>query len=194
MNVDLIFYSPKELILSGIRTCWKTKEKSDNFGLKDQNLIRKIIKKGHTSTLEHSLYTFYIRGVSRAILQEIARHRIGIGISVESTRYTLKKILNGEKIEEFLIQTEDKDLNNLIFDHFKKLIQLIKSKNLVNDIAKYGICENYPVTLQMSFNARSLRHFLNLRLSKNAHFEIRKLAGKFKDLIPEDHKIFFEDN
>ena len=47
--------------------------------------------------------------------------------------------------------------------------------------------------MQMSFNARSLRHFIRLRSAPEAHFEIREVAEKFKNLIPEDHKIFFED-
>ena len=193
MDVQLKFCSDRQLMLDAIRLCWKSGDKSDNFGPVDQSLIRNILKRGHTSTLEHSLYTFHIVGVSRALLQELARHRIGIGISVESTRYTLKRILNGEKFEEILINTEDDDLNELIFSHFRKLVRLIKQKKLTNDIAKYGITENYPVTLQMSFNARSLRHFIQLRSSKAAFKEIRKLANNFKDLIPNDHMIFFED-
>lgn len=193
MYVELKYYSDKQLILDAIRLCWKSGDKSDNFGQSDKRLIRNILKKGHTSTLEHSLYTFHVVGVSRALLQELARHRIGIGISVESTRYTLKRILNGEKIEEVLINTEDDDLNDLIFSHFRKLISLINRKKLTNDIAKYGITENYPVTLQMSFNARSLRHFIKLRSSKAAFKEIRNLANNFENLIPDDHKIFFED-
>lgn len=195
LNVKLLFHSPKELVLNAIRTCWKSYSSSDNFGDNDKNLIRNIIKKGHTSTLEHSIYTFYVENISRAILQEVARHRIGIGISVESTRYTFKKIINSVKQpQDLLISTGNDTVDQLTIDHINNLRKLVKdNKDLTNDIVKYGITENYPVTFQMSFNIRSLRHFISLRQSKKAHFEIRKLASAFKELIPEDHLIFFED-
>ncbi len=75
----------------------------------------------------------------------------------------------------------------------ENLRNLIKEEGLTNDIAKYGICENYPVRLQMTMNVRSLRHFYQLRSSKAAHFEIRNLAEKLMESIPEEYKIFFED-
>jgi len=193
MEVELLHYSPKELIIKAIRRCWRSNDKSDDFGESDQKLIRKIIKKGHTSTLEHSLYTFDINNISRACLQEIARHRIGIGLSVESTRYTLKRILKGEDPENFLIDTGNEKLNRKILSYFNEVTEIIEDENLTNDIAKYAICENYPVSLIMSFNIRSLRHFISLRSSPAAHKEIKELANTLYNMIPIEHKIFFWD-
>ena len=193
MEVELLFSSPKHLVVKAIRKCWKSEDKSDDFGESDQKLIRKIIKKGHTSTLEHSLYTFNIKSISRACLQEIARHRIGIALSVESTRYTLKRILKGESPENFLIDIGNESLNQLILNHFSEIMEVIERENIPNDIAKYAICENYPVSLIMSFNIRSLRHFISLRKSSGAHKEIKELANNFSNMIPIEHKIFFED-
>ncbi len=61
----------------------------------------------HHSILEHANLSFLIRGTSRGVLQEHARHRIQ-AISVRSTRYTMSSIINafvaslGNK--EFFIQ------------------------------------------------------------------------------------------
>jgi len=47
----------------------------------------------HHSILEHANLSFLIRGTSRGVLQEHARHRIQ-AISVRSTRYTMSGIIN----------------------------------------------------------------------------------------------------
>jgi thymidylate synthase (FAD) len=46
-----------------------------------------ILKSGHGSVLEHSVYTFAIEGVSRVFTGEMNRHRAGVGISEGSMRY-----------------------------------------------------------------------------------------------------------
>lgn len=47
----------------------------------------------HHSILEHANLSFLIRGTSRGVLQEHARHRLQ-AISVRSTRYTMSSIIN----------------------------------------------------------------------------------------------------
>ena len=56
------------------------------------DVLKRRIKENHGSVLEHINLTYSIEGLSRACLQELARHRL-ISLSVESTRYTLKKKL-----------------------------------------------------------------------------------------------------
>lgn len=198
MKVRLKHITPKKLIVDGIRICWKSEENcdtmGDNLGDNDSNLVRKIIKFGHTSTLEHSLITFEIEGISRALLQELSRHRVGVSPSVESTRYTMKKILNGEEnIGSCLVKTGIDVIDELNIKHMQELVNLINKYNIPNDIAKYGLVEAYKVREQISFNIRSFRHFLSLRDSKKALAEIRQLAQEMFKQIPEDYHIFFED-
>ena len=47
----------------------------------------------HHSILEHANLSFLVRGTSRGVLQEHARHRIQ-AISVRSTRYTMSGLIN----------------------------------------------------------------------------------------------------
>ena len=47
----------------------------------------------HHSILEHANLSYLVRGTSRGVLQEHARHRIQ-AISVRSTRYTMSGIIN----------------------------------------------------------------------------------------------------
>ena len=47
----------------------------------------------HHSVLEHASLSFMIKGISRAVLQELARHRIA-SYTIRSTRYTMSAVLN----------------------------------------------------------------------------------------------------
>ena len=96
MQVTLLNHTPLNICSHAIRTCWQSFEKGDNGGEKDVELIDRVGNKfKHASTLEHLYYNFYIQGVSRALLQELARHRLA-SLSVKSTRCTLKDL----KIDE----------------------------------------------------------------------------------------------
>ncbi|WP_345992973.1 FAD-dependent thymidylate synthase [Sulfurimonas sp. HSL-1716] len=57
----------------------------------------------HHSILEHANLSYLIRGTSRGVLQEHARHRIQ-AISVRSTRYTMSSVINA-----FVASLEDAD-------------------------------------------------------------------------------------
>jgi thymidylate synthase (FAD) len=67
------------------------------------------------------------------------------------------------------------------------------AEGISNDIAKYALPEAYKVELAWSINARSLQNFLALRSNKAALWEIRELAFKIFEAIPEDHKYLFEN-
>ena len=63
-------------------------------GIEDSNLLDDLAwTYFHHSILEHANLSFLIRGTSRGVLQEHARHRIQ-AISVRSTRYTMSSVIN----------------------------------------------------------------------------------------------------
>jgi len=57
----------------------------------------------HHSIIEHATLSYLVRGTSRGVLQEHARHRIQ-AISVRSTRYTMSSVINA-----FVASLEAKD-------------------------------------------------------------------------------------
>ena len=68
--------------------------KNDMNGIQHSDLLDDLAwTYFHHSILEHANLTFLIKGTSRGVLQEHARHRIQ-AISVRSTRYTGSSILN----------------------------------------------------------------------------------------------------
>jgi len=84
--------------LTAIRTCYSPGKPSEivakegekyfgNGGTEADRLFKMIVRSGHTSTLEHISFTFAIEGVSRALLAQLTRHRVGFSYSVQSQRY-----------------------------------------------------------------------------------------------------------
>ena len=200
MQVTLMHYTPLNVCAHAIRTCWQSFDKSDNGGEVDRALIDRVGNKyKHASTLEHLHYNFFISGISRALLQELARHRMA-SLSVKSTRYTLKELKNIEPFSEddfdgaskFIVLTNDKRVDRASIAALNNLQALLK-EGISNDIAKYALPECYKTELTWSINARSLQNFLTLRSAKSALWEIRELANKIFHALPDDHKYLFEE-
>lgn len=165
------------IIIEATRTCYDSMSKSDNLGDKDLALLKKIIDSKHESVLEHMVFTFKITDISRACLQELARHRIA-SYSVKSTRYTLKELRNtpDNELEKFLIEDIESIVKSSAIDSLKKIKMMLNMSNPDMDKIKYALPECYKTELVWTINLRSLRNFLKLRLSLKAHQEIRKLA------------------
>ena len=197
MQVKLLHNTPLWVASKAIRKCWASEAKSDNGGEKDKELIYRVGNKNkHASTLEHLNYTFDIDGVSRALLQEKARHRHA-SISVKSTRYTLKELKDKPNDGSFdyrslVVLTTDTRVNTSILRGLSEL-QLRLREGISNDLVKYILPEAYKTSYVWTINARSLQNFLELRSSSAALWEIRLLAQAIYDAIPDDHKYLFKE-
>lgn len=91
------------------RTCYDSFDKSENISIQnamsdlDLEAIYELDSSElldslawvhhHHSILEHTSLSFLVKGTSRGVLQEHARHRIQ-AISVKSTRYTMSSVIN----------------------------------------------------------------------------------------------------
>lgn len=201
MEVKLLNFTPLWVCSNAIRTCWQSFDKGDNGGDIDKELIDRVGNKfKHASTLEHLHYNFYIKGISRALLQELARHRMA-SLSVKSTRYTLKelkkenefKIGDFENASRYIVLTGNEMVDNYSIQALEN-IRLILNKINTLDIAKYALPECYKTELTWSINARSLQNFLHLRTSKSALWEIRNLAYEIYNSLPDEHKFIFEES
>ncbi|MEA3513199.1 MAG: FAD-dependent thymidylate synthase [Campylobacterota bacterium] len=220
MKVDLLQHSSLEITAHAIRTCWQSFDKSDEGGEKDKELINRVGNKfKHSSTLEHLTYTFYISGVSRALLQELARHRMA-SPSVKSTRYTLKELKDEDSFTDGMSMIELKNKytnkNEVYTDkHMQRAakylvwtdelgvdfssvvalenLRIMLIDGVSNDRAKYCLPESYKTELTWTINARSLQNFIALRSSKSALWEIQDLAIALYNILPIDHQYLFDD-
>lgn len=203
-KVKLLSYTPLEVINTAIRTCWNSHDKSDNLGEKDLDLMKRVLLQyRHDSCGEHCVFNFFIQGISRLNLMELTRHRLA-SYSVKSTRYTLKELRNES---EFTIKDKERaskyinltDNNNVdecsiqALENVRRLVNNAVNYNVTQDLIKYALPECYKTDLTFSINVRSLRNLLKLRTSKSAHFEIRNLAYKLYEALPEEFKFLFAD-
>ena len=200
-------------------TCYSFKSKPliCKTGEKDKALIDRVGNKlRHESVLEMAVVWLEIDGISRACLAETSRHRLQ-SQTVRSTRYTLAKGLKNE--EPFLSSLENSGLlggfgvfaeeavqraskyivltgdSNVDYASLMSLELLRRNVQLgiSNDKAKYSLPESIKVKLQTQFNMRSLKNFLKLRTEPSALWEIRELASKIFEALPEEYKFLVED-
>jgi len=205
MTVTLLHHTPLWIVDKAIGKCWNKPTpdvvdfpgmgiSSTRPGCNTERIERVANKHKHASTIEHLSYNFDIDGISRALLQELARHRMA-SLSVKSSRYTLKELKDvGPKgVVDFFVPT-----NNVLVDSgIKKAlwnVQDMLNVGISNDIVKYALPESYKTSLVWTINARSLQNFLALRTSKAALWEIRDLANEVYNALPEDHKFLFTDS
>ena len=178
------------------------------IGPKDLALIDRVGNKfHHASILEHVSMNFFIDGISRACLQELARHRHA-SLSVESSRYTLTELKRltsfKNSFEDLRINAKDEYINKdgiLASDYLVMTSSDIINSNSVraldrlraalaegisNDICKYCMPEAYRTQLTWTINLRSLQNFLSLRTDRTALPEIQHLARLIYAALPAD--------
>lgn len=200
MEIKLLHHTPLEIADIAICKCYGNNPHTDKEKAQARiNRVANVSK--HASTIEHLYYNFDIDGISRAVLQELCRHRVA-SYTVKSSRYTLQEL----KGVDLFISNDEYDFNNI--NHFcvltdNRMVNLRIAEALVNlqdviisgtpnDIAKYCMPESYRTSLSMSINARALQNFLELRSSKHALKEIQDLARAMYEALPEDHKFLFD--
>ena len=151
--------------------------------------LERAIKDKHESVLEHITLTYSVKGLSRACLQELARHR-HISLSVESTRRTLKKIIASPDKVEHLYEI----IPLKFYETLRETLRLIFTQSeLPNDELKYYLPEFWPTNLILTSNIRELRHILTLRTNPAALKEFRVLAYSLFEAVPESFRYLLED-
>lgn len=160
-----------------------------------KKLLTRIIKLGHESILEHINLTYSVKGISRACLQELSRHR-HISLSVESTRHTLTKNATREFIEKHFPYSSSNfgSIDILKYAEAEHFITLAENyPALSNDVLKYFLPEFWPTNLILTSNIRELRHILKLRTAPAALKEFQDLARALFNAVPEEYKYLLED-
>jgi len=179
-------------------------------GEADKELIARVGNKfKHGSTLEHLVYTFDIRDFSRAVLQELSRHRLA-SPTVKSTRYTLSELKNEREFifglgdeswdsvlaraKKYIRLTGDEFIDKMQIKQLEILRETVAyKKGKSNDLTKYTLPECYLTQEVLTINARSLQNLLSLRSDKSALWEIRELARCLFNALPDEHKYLFEE-
>lgn len=209
LDFTMPFTSGKAVALTAIRTCYSPgkpseiviKEGEKYFGTRATDgkegseadrLFRQIMASKHTSTVEHLSFTFAIEDVSRALLAQLTRHRVGFSYSVQSQRYVKfgsndrsggfdyvvpDKVLADEDTNTFFVDTMF-----AIQDAYDKLREMgVPAEDCRAVLPQASACN-----LVMTANLRAIFEFYSKRKpGKGAQKEITELAEALRKAVVE---------
>jgi thymidylate synthase (FAD) len=174
----------------------------------NQAYLNHILEVGHGSVLEHAVWNLVFVGVSRSLTHELIRHRAGWGYSQLSQRYV------DESVAEYVEPDEiaaDPQLHRIWLDAvahshqaYLELAQKLQEKlqgepdrtlrrKLARQAARSVLPNATETKIFVTANARALRHFIELRGSRHAEVEIRKLAVKVLQIMQKEAPHVFGD-
>jgi thymidylate synthase (FAD) len=155
-------------------------------GEKDFNLIERVgFKLKHESILEMFDFVWDIEMSTKTLLA-MSRHRIGVSLTMRSTRYTTKK-----RKGQHQVQSTDKTKEYL--HRIMAIVDEAIETGISDDELSLLLPQSYIYRGQVKMNGRSLKHFLGLRLEKSAHFQIRQMAQDMFDTLPNEYKKLYSE-
>jgi thymidylate synthase (FAD) len=160
-----------------------------NFRSNKEYIQNSIIGHGHTSVLEHSTVSIFIKDVSRVVTHELVRHRPGNAFSQESGRYVRRKeigyyippvIANSEQADEAIkIFQEAFEVQEAAVAKLEKLYDIdnkdFHTKKLLTSAFRRILGDGRVNNILLTSNHRILRHMIELRTSLSAEEEIREV-------------------
>lgn len=183
------------------RTCYQSNLGRDIHLHTGEAFVRRLIKSGHESVLEHCGITVRFENCSRGFTHELVRHRVGIAFSQESTRYVDESDLHfvlppGKDLEqEYEMEPDSAFVRTLpqMVDHLEKMYRILLKAGWKPEDARQFLPIGTTSEIVVTANLREWRHIFSLRTAPAAHWEIRSVMknvlDKFNELLP----CVFED-
>lgn len=200
--IELIdMHGNEQLIVKTARVSYAGEDKvKDELSISDRNLLRMLIRKGHTTPLEHVAFTFKAK-CPLFVRSQWHRHRTWSYNEI-SRRYTANNI-------EFYIPDSIRLECNSISDIFIK-DKISKATQIAfkcyNDLLSFGVApeqarmilpQNLLTVFYASVDLNNLLKFIELRIAPEAQREIRVFAEAIKAILeeklPEFMKIYNEE-
>lgn len=185
MEIELISWTQNPVFLAGMAAATCTR------GEPGRALLH-ALHSGHESVLEHVVFTFRVKGVSRVLLAQLTRHRIA-SFSVESQRYCdmgeMPVVVPASIAGNADILREWESL----MAHAKTFYRYAVDQDIPKEDARYGTPQAAQTNLVLTMNARELRHFFSLRCCNKAQWEIRELADMMLEECKAVASVIFAD-
>jgi thymidylate synthase (FAD) len=195
-------YKPEtaESLYERIETAGRVSWRSEGTPEAREDFIRKLVRKGHESVLEHGVISAVLV-TDRGVMAELTRHRLA-SFTVESTRYVRYddpesfKVVRpfGEdgdmagRADEARVRDIWRNAVNATERGYNNLVKTIRA-----ELARAVLPQCFATRIFMTANVREWRHVMRLRTSPAAHPKMRELMGdglaKLKALYP----VLFED-
>lgn len=189
------------------RESWPSEERCGEI------IVKRLLagERGHYGSLEHPQIVLSCGYFPHNVIQQARTHRVGISFDVQSFRYTSQQILDvatgARDIEDtFYLRPvghyTDRDGKKYYYSEDLRNNDLLwcmeSAKRYYQDVVEHGMSEehargklpfDYRQHFVVSFNCRSLMHFLDLRSKKDAQLEIQILCqlmwSHFQEWVPQ---------
>ncbi|WP_231189207.1 FAD-dependent thymidylate synthase [Haladaptatus sp. DYF46] len=216
MNVQLLeaTENPEELICRGARNDYMSEFNADlsfeetmasiegeTIEEKKRTLIAHLLQHGHYGPFEHPSATFAVKGMSRACMAQLTRHR-HVSFDVQSMRYVAfddvdpadveagamvvtppsatdanwigRNQKGGTVDEEIVAKREELFLQSVrgSVEDYQELLDL----GMPPEDARFVLPIGTKVNLVMTLNVRMLMHVADMRAAADSQWEIRELT------------------
>jgi thymidylate synthase (FAD) len=195
----------EELVEVAGRVCYMSFARPRPGG--NQAYVRHLLEVGHGSVLEHAVWNFVFAGISRTCTHELVRHR-HMGYSQLSQRYVDESV--AEYVEPDCI-ANNPELHRIwleaVAQSHRAYMELAEKlpaafndepdktmrRKLARQAARSVLPNATETKIFVSANARALRHFIEMRGSRHAEVEIRKLAVQVLRVMQQEAPHIFGD-
>ena len=165
-----------------------------------ENNIMGAFDHGHGSVFAHCHLNFIANNVSRVETHEHIRNAVGNDFSQESGRYVRRPIL--EFVQDPILEPWANFIGEtlkLIEDKYNHLCEMMKIdevkdfelKKKLTSAARSILPEGIATTLGFSMNIRSLRHFVMMRSSRHAEWQIRLVTEQIYNLTKSKFPLLY---
>lgn len=192
MEIELIAYTYPpgfDSIDHFLVACSQISFNSTREVMQPERYLKARIHDEHFSIIEHATASFLLTGLSRSCLQQLVRSRL-MSYTVQSQRYVRQDANNAvcppsirNNPEAFAVWCET---SHAAATAYGKLLDM----GIPREDARFTLQQAQATKLVMSGNFRSWLHFIKLRTSSHAQWEIQGVAEAIKAELATLSSIF----
>jgi len=182
LKVVLLSHSPdpERAVATAARNCYSPRDVASidrNWSEDDiKKMVARVRDAGHLSTFEHTMFTFGVSGVSRALTHQLVRHR-HMSFEQKSQRYiTVKGQFEYITPPSIAARPEIKAKYDKLMGQIAEFYADAIEAEAPAEDARFALPNAAETQIVVTANARALLDFFTLRTCNNAQWEIRELA------------------
>ncbi len=182
MKIEILSITPnaEKIIEEAGRTCYKSSDRINPAS--SGSFIKKLVRAGHLSVLEHAVVTFRVKEVSRALTHQLIRHRL-CSFSQQSQRYVSSQDFSYVLPPKIESNEETKKIFTEYMNGLKEGYNNLIKSGIPKEDARYLLPNSCCTEIVFSCNFRQLRHIIKQRVSPKAQWEIRALFIEILQII-----------
>jgi thymidylate synthase (FAD) len=197
LRVILLSYSPdpERAVATAARNCYSPRDIEaidENWNSEEvAKMVTRVREAGHLSTFEHTMFTFGVSGVSRALTHQLVRHR-HMSYEQKSQRYIkVKGQFEFVTPPSIAARPEINAKYDALMGQIAEFYEAALAAGTPPEDARFALPNAAETQIVITANARALLDFFTLRTCNNAQWEIRELAFAMLRLVKKVAPVLF---